>query len=510
MLNRNMYEDLEKIQPIQPMSTSSYLDASERTEAEPRKNRFLTAVDRVTSQFKLETRGVQRVEDDERTDTSLWSAASMWVAANLVISTFALGALGITLFQLGFYQCVVVIIFFTFLGAIPFAFCSIFGSKFGLRQMILSSFFVGSFGMRIFAAINCVSAVGWGAINIMTAAQLLHIVNNGALPPWVACIIIVLITIIVTFFGYRVIHFFEMYAWIPSFIVFIIVIARMARSGNFTEGEWATGKTGAGNVLSFGGTVFGFAAGWTTYAADYTTYMSVRTNPYKIFFAVLAGLTFPLIFTMILGAACATGTLIDEDWAEMYNNNSIGGLLYSVLVVKSLHGFGQFCCVLLALSTVSNNIPSMYSIAMCLQAVWSKFRIVPRIAWTIFGNFLTLAICIPAYYKFSDVMHNFMNCIGYYTAIYISMLLSEHFIYRRGFSGYNPDDYLDKSKLPIGIAGTSGFISGVVGAVLGMNQTWYMGVVSRQIGDYGGDPIRSCSNAKNLLHLFSALNQINS
>ncbi|ODV59183.1 cytosine permease ASCRUDRAFT_9587 [Ascoidea rubescens DSM 1968] len=450
-------------------------------------NKELSYFDKIAKTLKIEIRGIERVKEEERTQTSIWNAASMWLAANLVIATFSLGALGITVFGLGFYQCVLVIIFFTLIGATPVAFFSVFGSKFGLRQIILSRFLVGDAGMRIFALINCVACVGWGAVNIMASAQLLHIVNDKALPPWAGCLILVICTIIVTFFGYNVVHYYEMFAWIPNAIIFLIIIARMKISGNFDAGEYSTGRTGAGNVLSFGGTVFGFAAGWTTYAADYTTYMSPKTNPYRIFFGVLCGLSMPLIFTLILGAACGTGTFTSERWSELYNEYSVGGLVYGILVEDSLHGFGQFCCVMLALSTISNNIPNMYSIAMCAQALYSKFQRVPRIVWSLFGNFVTLAICIPAYYEFEDVMENFMNIIGYYLAIYISMGLSEHFIYRRGFKGYNADDYLDKEKTPVGIAGAFGFCCGIAGVVLGMNQTWYMGKIAQQIGDYGGD-----------------------
>ncbi|ODV60607.1 cytosine permease ASCRUDRAFT_35323 [Ascoidea rubescens DSM 1968] len=467
--------------------TSYFSSESERYEAEPEKNSRFSVFDRIGRLLKAETRGVQRVEEDERTDTSSWAAGSMWLAANLVVGTFSLGALGVTVFQLGFYQCTLTIVFFNLLGCIPFAFFSVFGSRFGLRQMMLTAFLAGNYGMRIFACLQCIACVGWGATNIMSSAQLLHIVNGGALPPWAGCLIIVVITFFVTFFGYTAIHYYEMYSWIPNFIIFLIIIARMTMSKNFTPGIWESGPTAAGNVLSFGGTVFGFAAGWTTYSADYTTYMSLNTNPYKIFFSTLTGLWLPSVFAMTLGAACATGTLSNDQWAQMYEDYSIGGLIYSVLVTDSLHGFGQFCCVLLALSTVCNNIPNMYSVALCVQAIWSKFRIIPRIFWTLLANFLTLGICIPAFYEFESYIHNFMNCVAYFQSIYISITLSEHFIYRRGFKGYNPDDYLDSSKLPIGIAGICGFIFGVFGVALGMNQTWYSGEVARLIGDYGGD-----------------------
>lgn len=448
----------------------------------------LSMLNRWALKLNAEVKGVELVTDEEKNDHSLTNAATMWLSANMVIATFSLGALGITIFGLSFFQCVMVIFFFNLLGALPVAFLSIFGVKLGLRQMILSKFLVGDYAMRIFAVINMVACVGWGAVNIMASAQLLHIVNNGACPPWAGCLILIVLTILVTFFGYNVIHHYEKWSWIPNFVCFIAIIARMAMSGNFTFGQTVGGVTTAGNVLSFGGSIFGFATGWATYASDYTVYQPRNANPYKIFFGILGGLMLPLVFTMILGAACATGTMTNTRWAELYDDQAIGGLVYAILVENSLHGFGEFLCVILALSTVANNIPNMYSIGLCAQAAWSPMRKVPRVFWTIAGNFVTLAICIPAYYKFETVMENFMNLIGYYLAIYESMCFSEHFIWNKGrFSAYDYLNFHNKSSYPVGYAGVFGFCCGAAGVVLGMNQVWYAGVIAKKIGDYYGD-----------------------
>lgn len=448
----------------------------------------LNMLDRWAAKLNAETKGIELITDEEKNDSSILNAATMWLSANLVIATFSLGALGVTLFGLSLFQCIMTIFFFSLLGAMPVAFFSVFGCKLGLRQMILSKFLLGDYGMRVFAAINMIACVGWGAVNIMASAQLLNIINGGACPPWAGCLILVLCTILVTFFGYNIIHVYEKWSWIPNLCAFIAIIARMAMSHTFTWGTTVGGETTAGNVLSFGGSIFGFAAGWTTYASDYTVYQPRNANPYRIFFGILAGLMFPLIFTLTLGAACATGTLTNDRWHELYKTKSVGGLVYAILVEKSLHGFGEFLCVILALSTVANNVPNMYSIGLSAQAAWSKLAKIPRVCWTIAGNFVTLAICIPAYYKFEDVMENFMNLIAYYLAIYITMGLSEHFIWRKGnFATYDYENFHDKKSYPIGFGGVAGFCFGVVGVVLGMNQVWYAGVIGRKIGDFGGD-----------------------
>ncbi|CCH43163.1 Purine-cytosine permease FCY21 [Wickerhamomyces ciferrii] len=442
----------------------------------------LSFINSISHLIRAETKGIERIEEHERNlKETVLTAASMWFSANMVIAAMALGMLGAKM-GLSFWESVLTIIFFNMLGLIPVAFFSMFGPEFGLRQMILSRFLVGDYGSRLFAFITAIACIGWGAVNIMVSAQLLNMVNQPhELPPWAGCLILVIMTIVVSMFGYNVIHFYEKWSWIPNVVVFFVFIARIKISGNFDAGEFHSGEATAGAVLSFGGAIFGFATGWTTYAADYTVFMRKDYPKWKIFWGLVIGLITPLLFTMIIGAAAITGIQKSDVWAEYYEKHQNGGLMFAILAVDSLGGFGQFCAVILALSTVANNIPNMYTIALSTQAFWSGFAKVPRIVWTIVGNFLTLAICIPGYYKFEDVMENFMNMIGYYLAIYQAMTLSEHFFYKKGFKGYDIEGYNDKSRYPIGIAAIVGFLFGVLGTYLGIDQNWGVGPIAKLI-----------------------------
>ncbi|CCH60258.1 hypothetical protein TBLA_0C04620 [Henningerozyma blattae CBS 6284] len=438
-----------------------------------------------------EGNGIEPIPDEQKTDSSLINAASMWFSANMVLPSYSLGILGTAVYGLNFGQAAMVIIFFNIMGLLSVAYFSIFGAQLSMRQMILSRFLIGNVTARIYSIINTIACGGWGIVNTVAAAQLLNMVNIGSghnAPLWAGCLIIVGATVMVSFFGYRVIHVYEKYSWIPNFAVFLVIIARLKKSGQYEEGPWTGGRTTAGNVLTFGCTVYGFAAGWTTYAADYTVYMPKSTNKYKIFFSLVAGLAFPLFFTQLIGAASGTGVIKNTDWADLYNKNGTGGLTYAILVKDSLHGFGQFCCVLLAMSTVSNNIPNMYTISMSVPAIWSKLNKIPRVIWTLAANAVVLGISIPACYYFTEFMQYFMDSIGYYLSIYVAMSLSEHFIYRKGrFESYVVEDWNNPKKLPIGYAGTAGLIVGAFGVALGMVQGYWKGEIGRLIGENGGD-----------------------
>lgn len=442
-------------------------------------------LDRIGLKFNAEIRGVERVPEDQRNDRNWTSPLTMFLSPNMSIAALSTGMLGPTYYGLDFRTCVLVIVFWSIIGALPVGFFATFGAKFGLRQQILSRYFTGNIMGRIFALFNVISCCGWNAVNILPSVQML--VSLGPLPPWAGCLILVILTCIIALLGYKAIHMYERYSWIPNFIIYLIIIARLTMSKNFTWGTMETGTQEAGNVLSFISAVFGFVAGWAPSSADYFVYMPSDTPSWKIFICMVVGLSLPSIFTLIVGAACAMGTLTDSTWAAAWDEGSVGGLVNMILNVNNLHGFGKFCMVVLGLSSIANNLPGSYSLALSVQAIWLPLAKFPRLGWCLIGNFASLGLAIPAYYVFSEAMSNFLSIIGYNVSIYLGISIAEHFIYRRGFQGYDVSNFNDKKSLPVGYAGVTGFLFGVASTILSMNQTWYMSVIARKFGSSGGD-----------------------
>lgn len=143
---------------------------------------------------------------------------------------------------------------------------------------------------------NGLACLGWSSVNVIVGSQLIHAVNPDV-PGWAGIIIIASGTFIITLFGYKVVHYYEMISWIPCFIIFLVVVGAFAQSGDFENLPMGSGPAEEGAVLSFAGAIFGFATGWTSYAADYTCYQPVNTSRIKVFLYVFTGLMFPLCFT---------------------------------------------------------------------------------------------------------------------------------------------------------------------------------------------------------------------
>src|SRR6266446_10443523 len=151
----------------------------------------------------VEQHGIERVSPKTRTHVRIFDNFTMWLSANLVISTVGLGALAIPIFGLGFWDSLAVIIIFNVLGVLPVAFFSTLGPKLGLRQMTISRFSFGWVGSMVMVLCNVVACIGWSAVNVIVGGQLVDALSGGALPQQVGILIITILTTLVSIYGYK-------------------------------------------------------------------------------------------------------------------------------------------------------------------------------------------------------------------------------------------------------------------------------------------------------------------
>lgn len=444
-------------------------------------------LNRYAAMLKMEETGFEHVPPEDQHERSLVNAGTMWLSANLNISSFAIGALGVTIFGTGWGDGIAAIIFFNLISTLPVCYYSTFGSKLGLRQMIISRYSFGVIGTPIVAALNVLACIGWSATNAIVGAQILRAIG-GDFPLWAGVLIITIVTGFITIFGYKIVHMYEKISWLPSIIIFFILIAGIAQSGEFSKLPMGTGATEAGAILSFGSVIYGFGTGWTSYAADYTIFQNQSVKSWKIFLVTYAGLLFPLCFCEIIGLAAGTLTKSTDTtiYNDAYEANSIGGLAGQIL--DRYGGGGKFCLVVLALSVVANNVPNNYSGALSIQAIMPLFAKIPRYLWNIVITVVIIAVAIPASNHFALFFENLLNVLAYWLAIYAVVLLEEHVLFRRGFAGYNVQDWNNFARLPLGLGAIVAIGAGVAGMVLGMYQvTYWEGPLAVKIGEYGGD-----------------------
>lgn len=133
--------------------------------------------------------------------------------------------------------------------------------------------------------------------------------------------------------------------------------------------------------------------------------------------------------------------------------------------------------VLLVLSVVANNIINVYSMGMSISVITAWLAAVPRLIWPCVITAIYIPLAIVGANNFAGSLENFLNVLGYWLAIYVTVVLEEHFIFRKAdYDNYDAPEAWNRSDLlPWGIAAIGAGLCGVAGAVLGMAQIWWIG-----------------------------------
>ncbi len=412
----------------------------------------------------IETTGIERISPAMRTHLRIADNFTLWFSANLVISTVALGALAIPLFGLGFWDSVVAIILFNVLGAMPVAFLATLGPRLGLRQMTITRFSFGWVGAAIMAFLNVAACTGWSAVNAIVGGQLVAAVSGGTIARPVAILFIAVATTIIGIYGYKHVHRFARYAWIPEALIFLI-LAFVAAPKLAIVPTPAFGIAEVASFVSFGGAIFGFATGWSSYAADYNVRQPETTPASRVFWYTFLGIALPCILLEIFALALTTA---------FTKASGVGDLLAAT--ASPLGSFGNVLLIILALSIVANNIPNAYSLGLSMQVLSKTCQNVGRITWTLLGAVFYMLIAIPAVSNFNNTLEDFLLIIAYWLGPWAIILIEEHFIFRRG--KYNVDDWNTAEKLPIGWAAMIAMALGLVGVYLGAAQALFVGPIA--------------------------------
>lgn len=410
----------------------------------------------------IELRGIERVPPDQRGDARLLGNLTLWLSANLALPTVALGTLAWPVFGLSSRDALATILIFNLLGVLPVAFFATLGPRLGLRQMTISRFSFGWLGARLMAAFNVAACLGWSAVNAIVGGQLLAAVTGG--PVWQAIVGLALLTTPICVYGYRYVHAYERVAWLPMAGLFTL-LAWATRS----EMSMVSGPPNLPGMLSFGGAVFGFSAGWSSFAADYNVNQREDAPSWAIFGLTCLGVWVPCVLMQTLGLALST-------------ISPLRGLVGGELLAGAMVGLGEAgppVLLLLALSVVATNIPNDYSLGLSLQLLGGRFAALPRHWWTLLGAVVYVALAITAAAHFAEALTDFLLIIGYWLGPWATIVTLEH-VLRRGV--YNVEDWNNPYRLPPSGPALLAMGMGLVGVALGASQALYVGPVARWLG----------------------------
>ncbi|SLM35290.1 nucleoside [Lasallia pustulata] len=437
--------------------------------------------------YNLEVRGIQRVGLDERLDLTWKNYAQaflLWFSINLAANNVTLGMLGPAVYGLSFTDASLCAVFGSVVGSLPVAYIATWGPVSGNRTMIFARYTMGWWPSKLVVLLNLIVLLGYALIDCVIAGQILSAVSpNGSLSVVVGIIIVALIAWAITTFGIQLFHSYERYAFLPQIVVWSILLGVSASNYDLSSPSMGDARTIIGNRLSFFSICLSAAITYSGIAADYFAYYPPRTSRWALSTLILLGLSTSFAFAFIPGIGLASGIGTNTAYSTAYSISQ-GALI--VEGFSSLHGFGKFCGVVVALGLIANIVPPTYSSGIDFQILGRYAAKVPRFVWNTIGVVIYTVCALAGRDSLSVIFQNFLALMGYWVAIWIAITLDEQLIFRRR-RGYDWAAWDDRSKLPIGIAAFIAFLVGWGGAILCMAQVWYIGPIAKDVGQYGAD-----------------------
>ncbi|GJE93171.1 NCS cytosine-purine permease [Phanerochaete sordida] len=463
----------EKLDPERDVETLELAPASEYYVSHPFMRKLLS--------WGVEARGILPVPREERTDTQYNRIFFIWLSANFNILSFSAGSLGPAVFGLGLRDSCLVILFFNLLASLLPAYLTTWGPRLGLRQMCLSRYSFGFFGVIVPSIFNLASMCGFCILNAILGGQTLASVSGGNLSWSVGIVIVSVVSLFISFCGLKFLSWYERLAWLPVLLVYVVALGIGGKHLiNPPPAEPADART----ILTFASTIAGFVITYSPLASDFTTYFKPDVPAWKIFWYSYLGLNIPIISVQCLAAAVVVAVPTVPAWSDGYADGNVGGLIQAML--RPAGGFGQFLTVLMALSVTANVAPTLYSFCLSFQVCMPFLAPVPRYVFSVLATAIIVPLSIVGATRFYSTLTDFLGLIGYWASAYAAVVLMEHVIVRKGrFASYDLRYWDSPRKLPTGLAALGACALACALIVPSMDQVWFVGPIAQKTGDIG-------------------------
>ncbi|KAF8217669.1 cytosine-purine permease [Mycena galopus ATCC 62051] len=443
---------------------------------------FFQRLTNILQNWGIETHGIAPVLKAERVDTRTYQLFLLWFSSNMNIPGIVFGAGGPVVFNLSFWNTAIILLITNIFSCIIPAYFAIFGPKLGTRSMVQARFSWGVYGVAIPSFLNVISTMVYLFLGVIVGGQMLAKVFPHFTPD-VGIIIISLVSLVVSFCGYQILHWFEAVAWIPTAIGICVMLG--VGGPHLASGPSYPTPTAA-SVLSFAATIAAGQISWCTMTADYGVYHDANASSTKIITYTYFGIFLPSIILGLVGAAFAAAAPGVPSWAAGYDKgNDLGGLISAVL--EPTGGFGKFLVAIMALAISAPNAPAMYSFGISLMNVSGVFAKIPRYVYAIIATGISIPLAIIGRTRFYGVVVICVDLTGYYSASFGGIVFVEHMIFRRcNLANYNTEDWDQPQKLLPGLAATISFFASFAFIIPCMEQSFYVGPVARAgAGDIG-------------------------
>jgi NCS1 family nucleobase:cation symporter-1 len=394
-----------------------------------------------------------------------------WTSPNFEFATVFVGVIGVAFFGLNFWQAALALVLGSAIGGVTQGLLSTRGPLFGVPQMVLSRLGFGYWGNVLPAGLNAVTAgIGWFAVNSVSGTFALNTLTH--MPKPLCLVIVVVVQIVIAFFGYNLVHAFERYAFPVLAIIFLVAtVWILAKS---SPGAPSHGG-GIGGFLLTLGAAFGYAVGWNPYATDYTRYFAPDTSKAAIAWWSGIGLFLSCAILEIAGAASATITGVGAISANP--TGAFTGHLPTALADLTL--------LAIALGAVAANVINIYSGALSFVAMGIKLPLQLRraIVAVVFGV-IGFIVALTGLHDAGTKYENFLLVIAYWIAPWLAVVFCDQ-VLRRGQDPRQMERLLFDTKYTNWAGPVAMLIGMGVSISLFSNQTEYVAPIPKHVPSVG-------------------------
>ncbi|KAK2125243.1 cytosine-purine permease [Fusarium oxysporum II5] len=337
---------------------------------------------------------------------------------------------------------------------------------------------------QVISFVGLVGTAIFGIVASVTGGQTLASVNPRTLSIEGGITIILLTACFIGFMGYKVLHGFARYVWIPAAFGVVILIGC---AGDQLHQQAPSRATGARPWLSLISLTAGISFAWGGIIGGYACYMLMKAPRFRLAFYFLSG--FGVIFSllMILGAALGGAALMIPNWATALERGGTGAVVGEILISR-LGGFGRFVLTILALTVVITSARYIYSISLPAQAVVPCLERVHRAILALITTGVLIGVAIPASKSFISSLSPLVSILSYTSGTTVTAFLIEWLWFRRADpDSMDPAIWDDGKALPSGIPAIATFVSAWGPIICGMGTVWLRGPLAKAVGDLGSE-----------------------
>ncbi|MGK8777170.1 purine-cytosine permease family protein [Burkholderia cenocepacia] len=423
----------------------------------------------------IENRSIEFIPENERYGKPS-RLFTIWFSANMQVTTLVVGTLGVAA-GLSVFWTIVGLILGNLIGTIFMASHSAQGPHLGIPQMIQSRAQFGVLGAGIPLFIVVVSYVLFTAANgvvMRDSIKAIYPMSDNE-----AIILFGVLTLIISYIGYELIHRMGAYMSALSGLIFAAAAFLVYQHPLPPHAAAAAAAANHGYINSAFMLVVAQAASWTLgfgpYVADYSRYLPKNISTKQTFWYSYIGNALGSTLVMILGAVLAAGI------ADVTKDPGTG-------LASLFGGWGRPALVIIVLGVLEINVLNLYSAYMSTTTIFTGFKGMARVSKSMKFVIMALiavlatAIAIGTQYKFNDYFSDILVAQIYVLVPWSSINLVDYYLIRKGQYSvpdmYNEDGIYGKYNISTLVI----FIVAVAVQVPFMDMSFYHSYFARLIG----------------------------